>query len=40
MYHQQTEPIKFFYEKLGKLSAVNGVGDVAEISKAIFAVLD
>lgn len=40
VYHQQTEPIKFFYEKLGKLSAVNGVGDVAEISKAIFAVLD
>ncbi|MBR5536562.1 MAG: adenylate kinase [Clostridia bacterium] len=39
VYHEQTEPVKHYYEQLGKLRSVEGVGEVEEIRDRIFAVL-
>lgn len=39
VYHAQTEPVKHYYEQLGKLRSVEGVGAVEEIRDRIFAVL-
>ena len=38
-YHEQTEPVKAHYEKLGKLKTVEGIGSVEEIKAKIGAVL-
>lgn len=39
VYHAQTEPIKDYYKACGKLKCVSGVGDVGEITKALFKTL-
>ena len=39
VYHAQTEPVKHYYEQLGKLRSVEGIGPVEEIRDRIFAVL-
>ena len=39
VYHQQTEPLKGYYEKQGKLAEVNGSQPVEAASADIFAVL-
>ena len=39
VYHEQTEPVKGYYEQLGKLKSVEGVGPVDEIRSNVFAVL-
>ena len=39
VYHAQTEPVKHYYEQLGKLHSVEGIGPVEEIRDRIFAVL-
>ena len=39
VYHEQTEPVKGYYEQLGKLKSVVGVGPVDEIRSNVFAVL-
>lgn len=39
VYHAQTEPVKHYYEQLGKLRSVEGIGTVEEIRDRIFAVL-
>lgn len=38
-YHQETEPLKDFYAKLGKLKTVDNQPSIAETSEAIFQVL-
>ena len=40
VFHDQTEPIKGFYEKLGKLVEVDGTGEVSEVTKRVFAALE
>ena len=35
VFHQETEPLKGFYEKLGKLKLVDGDQPIADITKAI-----
>ena len=40
VYHEQTEPIKDYYKAAGKLTCVDGVGAVSEITKALFKALD
>ncbi|MGN0458065.1 MAG: adenylate kinase [Eubacterium sp.] len=39
-YHQMTEPLKDFYEKLGKLVIVEGQEEVADTTKLVFAALE
>ncbi len=38
-YHKETEPLKDFYAKLGKLKTVNNQPDIARTSEEIFRVL-
>jgi len=40
VYHEQTEPIKDYYKAADKLVCVNGVGEVDEITKALFKALN
>lgn len=35
-YHEQTEPLKGFYEKLGLLRSVENVGSIEDVSREIF----
>ncbi len=39
VYHAQTEPVKHYYDQLGKLVSVEGIGTVEEIRDRIFAAL-
>ena len=39
-YHKMTEPLKGFYESLGKLKVVEGQEDVADTTKLVFAALE
>jgi len=39
VYHAQTEPIKDYYKKLGKLVCVDGVGSVEQVRTALFKAL-
>ncbi|MGN0532820.1 MAG: adenylate kinase [Eubacterium sp.] len=39
-YHQMTEPLKDFYEKLGKLVIVEGQEEVADTTALVFAALE
>ena len=39
-YHEVTEPLKGFYEKLGKLRIVEGQEEVADTTKLVFAALE
>ncbi len=40
VYHEQTEPLKDYYEKCGKLRIVEGTAPIAEITASILAVLE
>lgn len=40
VYHEQTEPLKDFYEKSGKLSVVEGLGSVSEITERVLKALE
>ena len=40
VYHDQTEPVKHYYEAHGKLRSVEGVGTVEEIRNRIFEALE
>lgn len=40
VYHEQTEPLKDYYEKTGKLSIVEGLGDVSEITARVLCALE
>lgn len=40
VYHEQTEPLKDFYEKAGKLSVVEGLGAVSEITERVLKALE
>lgn len=39
-YHKMTEPLKGFYENLGKLKVVEGQEDVADTTKLVFTALE
>lgn len=39
-YHEMTEPLKGFYENLGKLKVVEGQEEVADTTKLVFAALE
>lgn len=39
-YHEMTEPLKGFYEKLGKLKVVEGQEDVSDTTSLVFAALE
>ncbi len=39
-YHEMTEPLKSFYEKLGKLVIVEGQEEVSDTTKLVFAALE
>ncbi len=39
-YHEMTEPLKDFYQKLGKLAVVEGQEEVADTTKLVFAALE
>lgn len=39
-YHEMTEPLKGFYERLGKLRIVEGQEEVADTTKLVFAALE
>jgi adenylate kinase len=39
-YHEMTEPLKGFYENLGKLKVVEGQEEVAQTTKLVFAALE
>lgn len=39
-YHEQTEPIKGYYEGRGKLKSVNGEQSVENATAAVFAIID
>ncbi len=39
-YHSQTEPLKNYYEKQGKLVSVEGTGSIEEITKACLRALE
>ena len=39
-YHEMTEPLKGFYDKLGKLKVVEGQEDVSETTSLVFAALE
>ncbi len=40
VYHEQTEPLKDFYAKCGKLRSVTGTAPITEITEAILKVLE
>ena len=40
VYHDQTEPLKGFYEKAGKLSVVDGTLGVTEVTALVFKALE
>lgn len=40
VYHEQTEPLKDFYGKAGKLSVVEGLGTVSEITERVLKTLE
>ena len=40
VYHEQTEPLKNYYKDAGKLSIVDGVGKVENITASVFKVLE
>lgn len=40
VYHEQTEPLKDFYGKAGKLSVVEGLGTVSEITERVIKALE
>ena len=40
VYHEQTEPLKDFYAKCGKLRSVEGTAPITEITEAILKVLE
>ena len=40
VYHEQTEPLKDFYEKAGRLSVVEGLGSVSEITERVLKALE
>ena len=40
VYHSQTEPLKGYYEKCGKLKVVKGQEEVADTTKLVFNALD
>lgn len=40
VYHEQTEPLKGYYEKQGKLSVVQGTGDIKEITRLTLQALE
>ncbi|WP_312641405.1 adenylate kinase [Hydrogenoanaerobacterium sp.] len=40
VYHDQTEPLKDYYEKTGKLTVVEGQEEVADTTKLTFAALE
>ncbi|MCQ2487821.1 MAG: adenylate kinase [Clostridia bacterium] len=40
VYHDQTEPLKGYYEKTGKLRIVEGLGDVADITANVIKALE
>lgn len=40
VYHEQTEPLKDYYSKSGKLRTVDGQNEIAAITKATFAALE
>ena len=39
-YHEMTEPLKGFYDKLGKLKGVEGQEDVSDTTSLVFAALE
>lgn len=39
-YHEMTEPLKGFYDKLGKLNVVEGQEDVSDTTSLVFAALE
>lgn len=39
-YHEMTEPLKDFYDKLGKLKVVEGQEDVSDTTSLVFAALE
>jgi adenylate kinase len=39
-YHQQTEPLKEYYQKQGKLITIDGMPPIAEVTKEIFDKLE
>ncbi|MBQ7812253.1 MAG: adenylate kinase [Bacteroidales bacterium] len=39
-YHNQTEPLIGFYEKVGKYHEIDGTGTIEEVQQRIFAVMD
>lgn len=39
-YHEMTEPLKGFYDKLGKLKVVEGQEDVSDTTSLVFAALE
>ena len=40
VYHEQTEPLRDYYAKQGKLSVVSGEGDISEITRLTLAALE
>ena len=40
VYHKETAPVKSFYEKQGKLIAIQGMGSVDEITERLFVSID
>lgn len=40
VYHDQTEPLKGYYEKTGKLEIVEGLGNVADITARVIKALE
>ncbi len=40
VYHEQTEPLKDYYSKQGKLCIVEGQDDVADTTKKVLAALE
>ena len=40
VYHDQTEPLKGFYESKGKLRIVEGIGAVSDITDRVIAALE
>lgn len=40
VYHEQTEPLKDFYNKRGTLAVVDGVGSVSEIAERVKTALE
>lgn len=40
VYHEQTEPLKSYYEKTGKLKVVEGQEDVADTTRLVFEALE